>query len=234
MRPAVSYAILCDGDFPENAEVRDRLLSSDVVVCCDGAASSFMRFRKPEFVVGDMDSLSEDLRLELADLMFPVGEQESNDLSKAFRWVCSMLGIGRGSVLPEFSITVFGATGKREDHTIGNVSLLADFAEYMRRHGAGGTLSMVTDYGVFVPLSGSCRMKLSPGQPVSLFAFDPDLRIASSGLEYPTDGVRFDMWWKATLNRCSSGIVELIMNRPAKVLVYLPGYVDRPVEIQKI
>lgn len=234
MRPAVSYAILCDGDFPENDEVRDRLLSSDVVVCCDGAASAFMRFRKPEFVVGDMDSLSEDLRQELADQMFPVGEQESNDLSKAFRWICSMLGIGRGSVLPEFSITVFGATGKREDHTLGNISLMADFAEYLCMSGAGGTLSMVTDYGVFLPLSGSSRIPLAKGQPFSLFAFDPDLRIESSGLEYPIDGVKFDMWWKATLNRCSSDIVELRMNRPAKVLVYLPGYVDRPVEIQKI
>ena len=74
MRPSVSYAILCDGDFPGNADVRDRLMSCDVVVCCDGAASSFMRFRKPEFVVGDMDSLPEDLRQELADQLFPVGE----------------------------------------------------------------------------------------------------------------------------------------------------------------
>ena len=116
MRPPVSYAILCDGDFPGNADVRDRLMSCDVVVCCDGAASSFMRFRKPEFVVGDMDSLPEDLRQELADQLFPVGEQESNDLSKAFRWICSMLRVGKGRRLPEFSITVFGATGKREDH----------------------------------------------------------------------------------------------------------------------
>ena len=64
MRPSVSYAILCDGDFPGKAEVRDCLLSCDVVVCCDGAAASFMRFRRPEFVVGDMDSLPEDVRAE--------------------------------------------------------------------------------------------------------------------------------------------------------------------------
>ena len=83
MRPSVSYGILCNGDFPGNPDVRDRLLSCDVVVCCDGAAASFMRFRKPEFVVGDMDSLPEDVRQELADQLFPVGEQESNDLSKA-------------------------------------------------------------------------------------------------------------------------------------------------------
>lgn len=235
MRPPVSYAILCDGDFPGNADVRDRLLSSDVVVCCDGAASSFMRFRRPEFVVGDMDSLPENIRYELADQVFPVGEQESNDLAKAFRWICSMLRIGRGSVLPEFSITVFGATGRREDHTIGNISLLADFAEYLeKRCGAGGRVSLITDYGLFVPVLSSCRISLAPEQPVSLFAFDPDLRIVSSGLEYPTDQVRFDMWWKATLNRCVSQSVELRLNRPAKVLVYLPGWLCRPLSVERL
>ena len=230
MRPSVSYAILCDGDFPGNADVRDRLMSCDVVVCCDGAASSFMRFRKPEFVVGDMDSLPENLRQELADQVFPVGEQESNDLSKAFRWICSMLRVGKGRTLPEFSITVFGATGKREDHTLGNISLLADFAEYLEQCGARGDLSLVTDYGVFAPVLNSCRMTLPKGQPLSIFAFDPSLRIESSGLEYSTDGVRFDMWWKATLNRVSSPDVELRFSHPAKVLLYLPGWFGRPLD----
>ncbi|HIZ87276.1 MAG TPA: thiamine diphosphokinase [Candidatus Coprenecus pullistercoris] len=234
MRPAVSYAILCDGDFPENADVRDRLLSCDVVVCCDGAAGSFMRFRKPEFVVGDMDSLPETLRQELSDQIFPVGEQESNDLSKAFRWICSMLRVGRGTALPEFSITVFGATGKREDHTLGNISLLADFAFYLDALGARGSLSMVTDYGVFVPLLDSCRLGLPVGQPLSLFAFDPELRIDSSGLEYPTSEVRFDMWWKATLNRTSSTSVELRLSHPAKVLAYLPGFMDGQLNVEKL
>lgn len=173
MRPSVSYAILCDGDFPGNADVRDRLMSCDVVVCCDGAASSFMRFRKPEFVVGDMDSLPENLRQELADQVFPVGEQESNDLSKAFRWICSMLRVGKGRTLPEFSITVFGATGKREDHTLGNISLLADFAEYLEQCGARGDLSLVTDYGVFAPVLNSCRMTLPKGQPLSILPSIP-------------------------------------------------------------
>lgn len=230
MRPSVSYAILCDGDFPGNADVRDRLMSCDVVVCCDGAASSFMRFRKPEFVVGDMDSLPENLRQELADQVFPVGEQESNDLSKAFRWICSMLRVGKGRTLPEFSITVFGATGKREDHTLGNISLLADFAEYLEQCGARGDLSLVTDYGVFAPVLNSCRMTLPKGQPLSIFAFDPSLRIESSGLEYSTDGVRFDMWWKATLNSVSSPEVELRFSHPAKVLLYLPGWFGRPLD----
>ena len=235
MRPAVSYGILCDGDFPGSQEVRDRLLSCDVVVCCDGAASQFMRFRRPEFVVGDMDSLPEGVMEDISDRLFQVSEQESNDLSKAFRCICSMLRIGQeGRSLPEFSITVFGATGKREDHTLGNISLLADFAEYLDRNGVRAGLELVTDYGVFVPVLGSCTFELPEGQSLSIFAFDQELNIVSTGLQYPTDRVRFDMWWKAALNRASGGRVELRMSRPSKVLLYLSGWHGRSLNVQEI
>lgn len=231
MRPSVSYAILCNGDFPGNAEVRDSLLSCDVVVCCDGAATSFMRFRRPEFVVGDMDSLPDEVRDELADQLFHVREQDTNDLSKAFRWICSLLRLGHGRSEPPFSITIFGATGKREDHTLGNISLLADFAAVLREHHSAGKLSMITDYGMFVPVLGSCRMTLAKGQDVSVFAFDPSLRITSKGLDYPTDDVRFDMWWKATLNKASGGEVEMRFSHPAKALLYFPGMSDNKLDI---
>lgn len=224
MRPKVSYAILCDGVFPTNPDVRDRLLSCDVVVCCDGAARHFMKFRKPEFVVGDMDSLSEEEREQISDLIYRVEEQESNDLSKAFSWICSMLRIGKGHSIPKFTITVFGATGKREDHSIGNISLLADFGFMLDSHGLNGVVSMVTDYGTFVPVNRSCEFVLPVSQPLSIFAFDESLRISSEGLAFPTGNVRFDMWWKATLNTVSAEKVRLDFSHPAKALVYLPGY----------
>lgn len=224
MRPSVKYAILCNGAFPENPDVRDRLLSCDVVVCCDGAAHSFMKFRKPEFVIGDMDSLPDSIREEVADVAFKDDNQENNDLSKAFGWICSMLGIGKGHALPEFSITIFGATGKREDHAIGNISLLADFGMYLAAKGIADSVSMVTDYGTFFPLTDSREFALPAGQALSIFAFDESLRIASDGLDYPTDNVRFDMWWKASLNKVSSGPVKMDFSHRAKALIYVPGY----------
>lgn len=226
MRPAVRYAILCNGSFPENPEVRESLLSCDVVVCCDGAANSFMKFRKPEFVVGDMDSLPESIREDVSDVVVRDDNQENNDLSKAFGWICSMLGIGRGYTLPEFSITIFGATGKREDHAIGNISLLADFGWYLDSFGLANSVSMVTDYGTFFPMTDSREFSLPVGQALSIFAFDESLRIVSTGLDYPTDNVRFDMWWKASLNKVSSEKVKMDFNHPAKVLIYIPDYFD--------
>lgn len=45
-------------------------------------------------------------------------------------------------------IDILGATGKREDHTLGNISLLFD---YMRQ---GLDVTMQTDYGSFTPCHG--------------------------------------------------------------------------------
>lgn len=231
---SVSYSILCAGDFPTVPQVRDALLFSDIVVCCDGAVSALLPFRTPDYVVGDMDSCPDGLKQILADKVITVSEQESNDLSKAFRFVCSHSGIDRNAAADGLSVTVYGASGKREDHAVGNMSLMADFAWYLRERNAGVPLVMLSDYGMTVPLTGSCRLRLPEGQPVSVFAFDPSLRLRSKGLEYPTDGVCFDMWWKATLNRVAAEEVELEMSVPAKMLLYLPGLYDRELEVTRI
>lgn len=224
MRPSVSYAILCDGSFPENPLVLERLLACDVVVCCDGAAKSFMKYRKPEFVVGDMDSLAPELKEVLSDQIYSVDEQETNDLSKAFRWVCSLLHVGGGHRLPKFSITIFGATGMREDHTLGNISLLADYAKHLKDMGADGEVSIMTDYGTFFPVLDTTDFHFEKGQAVSIFAFDHTLRMESEGLEYPVCDVHFDMWWKASLNKAIGGSAQLRFSHPAKSLIYLSAY----------
>ena len=67
-----------------------------------------------------MDSLSSDLALRFADRIYRDEDQETNDLTKAVKW-CNERGYN--------DIVIIGATGKREDHTIGNISLLAEYAK---------------------------------------------------------------------------------------------------------
>ncbi len=72
-------------------------------------------------------------------------------------------------------LVIVGATGKREDHTIGNISLLA---EYVRE----AEVIMVTDTGIFMPAMESIEISSFPGQQVSLFSIDRAIEITSSGL----------------------------------------------------
>lgn len=208
-----SIVILCNGAFPTEPYPLYLLDSAEGIVCCDGAVSKLLEHNpsaRPLAVVGDMDSFPARLKEELAPVLVPVEEQEDNDQTKALRWVLEHH--------PEVSEIVFlGATGLREDHTIGNLGLLMD---YPRQFDLGERkLSMVSDFGTAFPVTDSCDLHLGEGRRISLFSADNSLRIHSQGLEWPTDEVVFDAWWKATLNRTTDPIVSLHFNHPSLALV---------------
>lgn len=198
--------ILADGDFPVHPYPLSLLEQADKVVCCDGAALSLMKYgRVPDLIAGDLDSLPVLLRKNLGDKIVHFTEQESNDLSKAFR--CCMERDWK-------NIVILGATGKREDHTLGNLSLLAGYAEK-----APG-IRMVTDHGIFSVASGSCSFTCTPGQQISIIAIDPGAVVTAQGLKYPLDGLKLDMWWQGTLNEALSDNFSLDISPGCRLLVY--------------
>ena len=216
-----SAVILCNGEFPRKPYPLYLLQSADVFVCCDGAFAAFLRRRSrlkglenrlPDAVVGDFDSLSPRLRKQYADRMVRIEEQDDNDQTKAFR---HLLGHW-----PDVTVIhILGASGKREDHTIGNLSLLM---EYPRRFDLGGIrVDAVSDYGTAFALTDTTTLDVGEGRRISIFSPDNSLRIKSEGLVWPTDDVVFDNWWKATLNRASADRVTLTFSHPSRALILL-------------
>lgn len=198
--------ILAAGDFPRKGGEAWRLLAgAKRVICCDGAAAAYRRRmgREPLAIVGDLDSLGDAGRAGGAKVV-RIAEQETNDLAKAVRW-CREQGWRKPLIL--------GATGRREDHALGNIFRALDFG-----------LEIVTDYGRFIPVEGRVRLTVRAGAPVSVFAPDPTTRMTSKGLAWPLDGIRFDNLFCATLNRATARTVQLTTTRRA--LVYLSERTD--------
>lgn len=214
----MKYIIVAAGEFPQRGETLDLLREGDVVVCCDGAVEELIKFRIPDFIVGDMDSISEENLARFKDIIFSESEQEYNDLTKAVRFTLRHAQNAEGPL----AITILGATGKREDHTLGNISLLMMYADMIP---AGAKIEMVTDRGRFVPIHGEGVLYVGKGREISIFATDPTLKITTLGVEYPTDEVVFDQWswWKATLNVAKEDTITFKMNHPAKILLYIGG-----------
>ena len=208
-----NIVILCNGAFPTEPYPLFLLDSADAVVCCDGALEKLLAHNpsaRPAVVIGDMDSLPVSLREQYASLVVKVEEQEFNDQTKAMRYVLEHY--------PEATdITILGATGLREDHTIGNLGLLM---EYTRLFNLGDRrVSAVSDYGTAFAITDSCDLHLGEGRRISIFTADNSLRITSQGLQWPLDDVVFDAWWKDTLNRTTEPIVSLHFSHPSAVLV---------------
>ena len=191
---------MADGDFPSHPLALEWLRQCPYVVCCDGAANTYIRSgRMPEAIVGDGDSLLPDIKERYASLIHSEAEQETNDLSKAFRFCLSQ---------ERKRITIMGATGKREDHTIGNVSLLADYMEQAE-------VSMMTDYGIFVPIREDSMFESYIGQQISVFNMN-STALSAEGLAYPLSV--FTNWWQGTLNEALAR--HFIIRTEGKVLVF--------------
>ena len=188
-RFAGKTVIVANGAFPVHATPLAALRAACRLVCCDGAADQLAGAGfTPSWIVGDLDSLSAAARARYADRLVPVSEQETNDLTKAFRF-CRARGWAE--------LLIVGATGLREDHTLGNLALLADFARE-------ASVLMLTDTGWFTPLLTPARLPAVAGQQVSFFALDARTSVSAEGLKYPVDGLRLDRWWTAALNEARS------------------------------
>lgn len=198
MLPDVKNVILAAGNFPKKGGVARRILDeAERVVCCDSAADAFRRNcrREPFAVVGDCDSVKGRFKTVVR-----VEEQDTNDLAKAVRF-CRDNGIE--------NIVILGATGKRDDHSLGNIFRALDF-----------DIDVVTDYGRFTALDGIKTYRAEPGAGVSVFAPDPATEMTSRGLKWPLDGVRFENLYCATLNRAVDG--EVTLSSTKRVYIYFP------------
>lgn len=178
-------AILANGKFPDHPVPLGYLFNAKRVICCDGAADSLVDFGfEPYAIVGDCDSVNKRIADKFKERLFVDKDQDTNDLTKAVKW-CAERGYK--------DIAILGATGKREDHSLGNISLLTDYADFV-------SVRMITDAGIFFPILSSSEIKSEKGQQVSVFSTDPQLEVTSSGLKYKLDNMKLSKWWKATLN----------------------------------
>ena len=184
MENNIDAVILANGEYPTADTPLKILREAKYVVCCDGGADRYIELgHTPDVIIGDGDSLSEENRVRYADIIHYNPDQETNDQTKAVEYLTS---------LGYTDIAIVAATGKREDHTLGNIALLA---EYMQR---GVEVEMYTDYGVFIPCRGTRTFASHAGQAVSIFNISAK-GLHSSGLEYPI--YDFTALWQGTLNR---------------------------------
>ncbi len=223
--------IIGGGEYPKKPYPLYIIERADYVVCCDSAFAAYLRHsrrvaeiqgggeknaqcRLPDAVIGDMDSLSPAMQKKYGHLIVHIPEQETNDQTKAFHYVLENL--------PDVGEIFFmGATGKREDHTIGNISLLMEYCKEIEAKGCDIYISMVSDFSTIFPITHSTSIECGEGRRISLLTPDNSLRIRSKGLEWPTDEVVFDNWWKATLNRSTEDAIYLEFSHKSIAIVIM-------------
>ncbi len=196
--------ILADGIFPTHPSPTRLLQNATRIISCDGATNALLEFGlEPSFIVGDLDSISAEIKEKYKHILHQNTDQEINDLTKAIQF-CVNKGWDK--------ITILGATGKREDHTLGNISLLADYAKLCQ-------IQMLTDYGVFTAISETTVFESRARQQISIFSLTPDTILNTENLLYPIRNRKLSSWWEGTLNEALMDRFTIEMDR-GKVLVF--------------
>jgi len=200
---ALDAVVLANGKFPEHYIAASILKNSEYLVCCDGAVNQLITNTNiiPSAIVGDCDSLNDENRLKFSNILFVDNDQETNDLTKSIKFCISK----------QFrKVMILGATGKREDHTLANISLLIDYMDIIE-------VEMVTDYGIFTPIKSKSIFESFEKQQISLFAMEKG-EVTVHNLKYPVEKRIFSNWWQGTLNESLGN--EFTIDTSSKMIVY--------------
>lgn len=198
--------VVANGSFPETDRPLELLKNAPAIIACDGAVQNLhQRGLIPIAIVGDLDSIPADMLQLYADRIHTVEDQEINDLTKAIHFAHSS-GYRR--------VLILGATGLREDHTLGNISLLIEFASLFEK------VEMLSDYGRFVPVLHTTTLPCEPGQQISIFSLYPCGEITTQGLRWPITRRRLTSWWQGSLNEALSTEFTLTLSPEARLIIY--------------
>ncbi len=162
--------ILANGTEPSSGLLGSLRAKCNCFIAADGGGNTAIQMGfMPDIVIGDMDSFShaDDYTGEL--ICDP--DQETNDLEKALK-----LARSRNAD----RVDVLGATGKRLDHTLKNLSVMLQFQPRF------DLLAFYDNQFYSRILPRDFSLTLPPGHTVSLFPLSGKVDgITTDGLRYP-------------------------------------------------
>ena len=174
----MKIAVLANGawDLEWGSQV---LKEVDFLICADGGANyAALSGRIPNLLIGDLDSITPEnlTQCENAECViqrFPC-EKDETDLELAL--ICAE---EQARLVGERDIWLYGATGNRIDHFMGNIALMLAYAR------KGCRIHLVDpDHEIWI-LQGRACIRGSQGQEVSLLALSEKAVVTTEGLYYP-------------------------------------------------
>ena len=185
--------IVANGDFPNHSIPLKLFNKINSIIACDGAADILInKGYIPDVIIGDIDSLSIKSKEKYKDKIVKVPTQSQNDLRKTINYAKEQ-NIS--------DILIVGASGKREDHTIGNIFSLLDYKNL--------NIKLFTDTGFFFCIHNDQTINSFNGQQVSIFSVDSRIKISSNNLKYNFNKESITNIYMGTLNESTSNTFTL-------------------------
>lgn len=171
------------------------------LVAADGGAAHALRFgAMPDAVIGDFDSLSPEIKMQIRpERLVPVAEQDSTDFEKCLTRICAPYVIGVGFL------------GGRQDHGLAALAVIARIVL--------PPVILLGENDLIFAAPPELALDLGAGTRVSLFPMGA-AHGRSTGLRWPVDGIAFSPDGRIGTSNITTGPLRLSMTGP--MLVILP------------
>ena len=177
--------IVANGRFPSHYIPLNILKKSKFIIACDGAVNQLnQRGYTPDLIIGDMDSISDEFKKKYKRKLIYRSNQNDNDLRKAINY-CQINKL--------YNINIIGATGNREDHTLGNIFSINNL-------NFNFNIKLFTDSGCFTNINKPTLIHSFSKQQVSLFSENKNIKIKTYGLKYNYNNNTISSLFYGTLN----------------------------------
>ncbi len=167
--------IVCNGSVTDYGWLGSVLAGCDKLICADGGANHVYRLGVvPDLIVGDLDSISPGVMDYYSGHNVPVlrfpPEKDDTDQRIALK---AAIELGATEVV------LLGSIGKRLDHTLGSLSVLA----YLLENGVSGVV--MDEYNEITLCQGEALIRGEVGQEVSLLPLTTRVTgISTQNLKY--------------------------------------------------
>jgi thiamine pyrophosphokinase len=144
----------------------------NTLVCADGGGNTARKLGLiPDYIIGDLDSVSSGTLKYFSNRtkIVKINRQDDTDVEKCLKFIISK----------KFDECVLlGGTGDRLDHTFCNLGILLKFSDKIK-------VMLISEKSILTVESGIIKLKTKIKETISMYAFNNETRITSSGLKYP-------------------------------------------------
>jgi len=171
--------ILANGEPPKKSLLHSLVRQAQLLVCADGGANTALKLGlKPDAIVGDMDSIHTETLSKFHHIpQHAIIDANSTDLEKAIVW----------TIKQKYEhITVAGAAGKRLDHTVGNLGVLAKFYP-------DAVITFVDNLGELMFVGRELTFEAPLHSTVSLIPLTKCEGITTQGLEFALENESLEL-----------------------------------------
>ena len=197
----INIAVVCNGKMPKDKTLINQIKSADYVIAVDGAGNTLFDLNiTPNVIIGDFDSINPISHEEIK--FIETKDQSKTDFRKTLEWCIE------NNIL---EISIYGISGKNDDHFLGNYYTLSDFIEKI-------SWKAFTDFSIISPCKGTREFQSYKGQKVSIFSMKGSSTVNSENLEYPLESYRLQPSDEAVRNISFSS--QFIITSTNAILVF--------------